>query len=131
MAQTPSTNFLTQYVFENPWPLGIALLALAGALAWFGLREGIEKRTRAALVLAIIGAGVIAAGMLVTTSGERSKAVARALVEAAVSKDLVGGMALFSDDAVFNAGAPTNPDGTLNLVEFAAWLVKEMGRDGG
>ena len=23
-------------------------------------------------------------------------------------------------------GAPTNPDGTLNLVHFAAWLVKEM-----
>jgi hypothetical protein len=26
------------------------------------------------------------------------------------------------------AGAPTNPDGTLNLVHFAAWLAKEMGR---
>ena len=27
-----------------------------------------------------------------------------------------------------DAGAPTNPDGTLNLVHFAAWLAKEMGR---
>ena len=26
------------------------------------------------------------------------------------------------------AGAPTNTDGTLNLVHYAAWLVKEMGR---
>jgi hypothetical protein len=26
------------------------------------------------------------------------------------------------------AGAPTNADGTINLVHFAAWLVKEMGR---
>ena len=25
-------------------------------------------------------------------------------------------------------GAPTNPDGTLSLVQYAAWLVKEMGR---
>jgi hypothetical protein len=25
------------------------------------------------------------------------------------------------------AGAPTNADGTLNLVSYAAWLVKEMG----
>jgi hypothetical protein len=24
------------------------------------------------------------------------------------------------------AGAPTNPDGTVNLVHYAAWLVKEM-----
>jgi hypothetical protein len=26
------------------------------------------------------------------------------------------------------AGAPTNGDGTLNLVHYAAWLAKEMGR---
>ena len=26
------------------------------------------------------------------------------------------------------AGAPTNSDGTLNLMHYAAWLVKEMGR---
>jgi len=25
------------------------------------------------------------------------------------------------------AGAPTNPDGTLNLVQYCAWLVGEMG----
>ncbi|MEQ8785120.1 MAG: hypothetical protein RIC55_02440 [Pirellulaceae bacterium] len=25
-------------------------------------------------------------------------------------------------------GAPKNPDGTLNLVHYASWLVKEMGR---
>ena len=25
-------------------------------------------------------------------------------------------------------GAPTNPDGTINLVNDAAWLVGEMGR---
>ena len=25
-------------------------------------------------------------------------------------------------------GAPVNPDGTLNLVAYAAWLVGEMGR---
>lgn len=28
--------------------------------------------------------------------------------------------------ADIDAGAPTNPDGTLNLVRYAAWLVKEM-----
>ena len=25
-----------------------------------------------------------------------------------------------------DAGAPTNPDGTLNVVHYAAWLVKRM-----
>lgn len=30
--------------------------------------------------------------------------------------------------ADIDAGAPTNPNGTLNLVHYTAWLVKEMGR---
>jgi hypothetical protein len=29
------------------------------------------------------------------------------------------------------AGAPTNADGTLNLVHYAAWLLREMGRSAG
>ena len=29
------------------------------------------------------------------------------------------------------AGAPTNADGTLNLVRYAAWLVREMATGGG
>jgi hypothetical protein len=30
-----------------------------------------------------------------------------------------------------DAGAPTNPDGTMSLVEYARWLISEMphGRD--
>jgi hypothetical protein len=32
--------------------------------------------------------------------------------------------------ADIDAGAPTNADGTLNLVCYAAWLVKEMNRGG-
>ncbi len=27
-----------------------------------------------------------------------------------------------------DAGAPSNADGSINLVHYAAWLVKEMGR---
>jgi len=30
----------------------------------------------------------------------------------------------------FEAGAPTNADGTVNLVHYAAWLVKELARCG-
>jgi len=26
------------------------------------------------------------------------------------------------------AGAPTNPDGTIHLVHYVAWLIKETGR---
>ena len=27
------------------------------------------------------------------------------------------------------AGAPQNPDGTMNLIQYAAWLVREVTRD--
>ncbi|WP_460185678.1 hypothetical protein [Thermopirellula anaerolimosa] len=30
--------------------------------------------------------------------------------------------------ADIGAGAPTNAEGTMNLVHYVAWLVKEMGR---
>lgn len=30
-----------------------------------------------------------------------------------------------------DAGAPTNADGTINLVHYAAWLAREMGRSAG
>lgn len=31
-------------------------------------------------------------------------------------------------DADLAAGAPVNPDGTMNLVHYAAWLLQEMHR---
>jgi hypothetical protein len=27
-------------------------------------------------------------------------------------------------------GAPVNADGTINLIHYTAWLLKEVGRDG-
>ncbi len=33
--------------------------------------------------------------------------------------------------ADIESGAPINSDGTLNLVEYASWLVREMGRTDG
>lgn len=33
-------------------------------------------------------------------------------------------------DADIHAGAPTNADGTINLVHYAAWLVKAMSSPG-
>lgn len=45
----------------------------------------------------------------------------------------VGGQSV-SDEMIrgdIDAGAPTNPDGTLNLVHYAAWLVREMSRSAG
>jgi hypothetical protein len=48
-----------------------------------------------------------------------------ALLTRAAGQPITAGM-LEADRA---AGAPANLDGTLNLVHYAAWLVREMSRD--
>jgi hypothetical protein len=44
-----------------------------------------------------------------------TKAGGRIVTEAMLQQDI-------------DAGAPTNADGTINLVNFTAWLVQEMAR---
>ena len=43
----------------------------------------------------------------------------------------VGGQPVTEEmvEADLAAGAPLNADGTINLVHYCAWLVREMGRD--
>jgi hypothetical protein len=50
------------------------------------------------------------------------------VAEAARLLSAVGGQAVTVEmlQADLAAGAPTNADGTLNLVHYAAWLVREM-----
>jgi hypothetical protein len=55
---------------------------------------------------------------------------AMAIHDAARLLTTVGGVPI--DESMIrsdlDAGAPANADGTLNLVHYAAWLVKELGR---
>lgn len=46
------------------------------------------------------------------------------LLVASGSKDITAELV----QADLENGAPTNPDGTVNLVQYVAWLVKEMGQ---
>jgi hypothetical protein len=109
MPEPPSASLFTHYVFENPWPLGILLLAVAIIVGYLGMREALRNRIRVAMVCGLLGIAVITAGTFVTTPAEQGEHIVTALVEAAVNEDLVGGLALFSDDAIMNAGSPQNP----------------------
>ncbi|OQZ06072.1 MAG: hypothetical protein B6D36_06845 [Planctomycetes bacterium UTPLA1] len=54
------------------------------------------------------------------------------VADAARLLSAAGGMRVTAEmiQADIDAGAPTNVDGTINLVHYAAWLVKETsGRD--
>ncbi|MGD8453645.1 MAG: hypothetical protein PVJ57_17670 [Phycisphaerae bacterium] len=54
------------------------------------------------------------------------------LADAARLLSAAGGQAVTVEmlEADVAAGAPTNADGTLNLIRYAAWLVKEMAGGG-
>ena len=58
----------------------------------------------------------------------RLNPAALSIVDAARVLTRVGGMAVTEAmlSADIDAGAPTNADGAINLVHYAAWLVREM-----
>ena len=55
---------------------------------------------------------------------------AMAVADAARVLTRAGGAPVTEDmlRADIGAGAPTNADGTINIVHYAAWLVQEMAR---
>ena len=57
---------------------------------------------------------------------------ALAVADAAKLLTKLGGAPVARDmiEADIAAGAPTNADGTLHLVLYAAWLVSRLGREG-
>jgi len=57
---------------------------------------------------------------------------ALSLADAARLLSAAGGHAVTLEQirADIDVGAPTNGDGTINLVHYAAWLVKEMANRG-
>ena len=109
MPDPPSVGLLTRFIFENPYPLGLVLIAVAGGLMWTALREGRRERLTIGSIGIGLGAIVLTIGALVVTSGERARKVTIQLVDAAVEPDIVQAMSLFADEATIAFGLPTNP----------------------
>jgi len=67
-----------------------------------------------------------------TQSQRTMSPTAIAVADAARLLSAAGGHVVTPEQiqADIEAGAPTNPDGTINLVRYAAWLVKEMSTRG-
>ncbi len=113
----------TRHVLENPWPLGIGLLAAALILAWVAMRRESAGRLKAAGVIALVGAAVLIAGAAVVTPGERARKVVLAVVAAAVAGDVPGAGAHFSDDATLAFGLDTNPGLPRSEIE---WRIDQL-----
>ena len=116
MPAPPQVGLFTRYVLENPYPATAILLALAIVMGWTALRDGRLDRLKAAVIPALIGAAVLAAGLLVTTAGEHGEILTRQFVDAAVEEDIVGASEMLSDDATMAVGSPTNPSFDLDYI---------------
>jgi len=64
--------------------------------------------------------------------GPRANPAALAVQDAARLLSAAGGQRIAVEliEADVAAGAPTNTDGTVNLVQYAAWLVREVAAGG-
>ncbi len=100
---------LTRFLLENPYPLGLVLLALGGGVLWTALQSGSTRRLRIAAALAAAGGAVLMTGWLVVTSGERARQVVLDLVAAAEAGDVPAALDLFASDAGLSLGSPSNP----------------------
>ena len=119
MPEPPSSSLITHYLLENPWPVGLVLLGIGVVTAYTALREGSSPRLRLAAVAAGLGAITLTLGGMITTSGEHAQRVVESLVNAVVTEDIVGGMALISDDAVMNSGSIQAPGFNRQAIEGA------------
>ena len=102
-------ELFTHYVLENPWPLGVLLLAIAAGLAWTGLQAVDRRRLLAAAAVAVVGAAVMVAGKAIVTPGEHARGVVMEAVDAAVAADITTLAAAFADDSALSLGSPNNP----------------------
>jgi hypothetical protein len=107
------------WLFENPWPLAVAL-ALAGcAVAWRGLSSGSRNVAIAGAACLLAALGALLVGRSVTTSGEHAAEVARSLVAHAETAATDRALALFAPDAVLNYGRRENPGTSIDDIRLA------------
>ncbi len=108
MPDPPNVGWLTRWVLENPWPLGVLLLAVGMVIA---IRSAPNRRPRLLLAaaLAAAGAAIVAAGAVVVTAGEQAEAVTRDVIDAVVAGDAAGASSHIAGDATIAFGSITNP----------------------
>ena len=85
MNEPPQESMLVRYLLENPWPLGVFLIALAVVLVLVWNNRGGGRIALAAAISLGLAAGVFLLAYLVTTAGEHAREQVRQIVEHAVN----------------------------------------------
>jgi len=104
-----SPRMLTRWLFENPWPLAIALALLGAVLVLRGLGDGRRPLLVGGGAAVALALAALLVGSVVTTPGEHAAAIVRRLVAHAEQAETDAALGLFADDAVMNYGRRENP----------------------
>lgn len=110
---------MNAWLFENPWPLAVAIAVVGAVVAWRGLAGGQRPLLLGGLVGILLALGAVLLGRSVQTPGEQAEGVARALVAHAEGARTDEAMALFAPDAVLNYGKRENPGVSINDIRSA------------
>ncbi len=114
-----SAAMLTRWLFENPWPLAIALGVAAALLVMRWLSDRRRPILLGGCAAAALAVGALLAGSMVTTPGEHAEAVVRRLVEHAERAETDAAVALFAEGAVLNYGRRENPGTAIEDIRRA------------
>ncbi len=123
MPDPPPVSLVTRFVLENPYPLVVVLMCLAGGLLWrLATSEGAwaimgPRCLVGGLLAAAAGIAVFFTGTKIVTSGEHAHAVTRRLVEAATAGDVAGALTEIASDARLTFGAAINPGHARGVID--------------
>ena len=117
MPEPPNQSLITVYVLENPYPLCVVCLGLAVMVGWTSLFRDRLKWLPLAVMLGLLGLGVLMTGWLVKTAGEHSRRLTRAFVDEVVNADQKKATALLTGDATLAFDSPRNPGYDLSVIK--------------
>ncbi len=77
-----------RFVLEHPWLASISISAIAFALVWTGLRDGVPTRTKIGIGVFCIAVVACLLGIFITTPTEHAKRVVFTFVEGVEENDV-------------------------------------------
>jgi hypothetical protein len=110
---------MTAWLFENPIPLAVGLVAIACFFAWRGRSSGSGRELLIAGIAALLGISALAVGRAVVTAGEEASAVVEELVMLAEEAETLRAAELFTPSAVLNYGRRENSGVAIEAIRSA------------
>ena len=97
-------DLITRYVLENPWPLVIILLLIAGAGTYIAIQRDDQKLLRLPLSFVIGAIAVFLAARFFTTPGEEVAAATRQFVQHAEDGRSADMISMLAPNATLHVG---------------------------